>query len=37
MNDGSPEKPYYMDDSLKHLLHLENRSRPDGTEEGERK
>jgi len=37
MNDGSPEKPYYMDDSLKHLLHLENRSRPDGTEEGDKK
>ena len=34
MNDGSAEKPYYMSDSLKHILHLQNREQPDGTEAG---
>ncbi|XP_067057187.1 choline transporter-like protein 4 isoform X1 [Acropora muricata] len=32
MNDGSAEKPYFMSDSLKKLLDVENRSHPDGTE-----
>ena len=34
MNDGSAEKPYYMSDSLKKILHLQNREQPDGTEAG---
>ena len=33
MNDGSAEKPYYMSDSLKKILHVQNREQPDGTEE----
>lgn len=37
MNDGSAEKPYFMSDSLKNILHLENRSQPDGTEESAQK
>lgn len=37
MNDGSAEKPYYMSDSLKKILHVQNRDQPDGTEEGETK
>ena len=32
MNDGSAEKPYFMSDSLKKMLDVENRSHPDGTE-----
>ena len=34
MNDGSAEKPYYMSDSLKKILHLQNREQPDGNEAG---
>ena len=37
MNDGSAEKPYFMSDSLKEILHVENRAQPDGTEEGGKK
>ena len=37
MNDGSAEKPYFMSDSLKDILHIENRAQPDGTEEGGKK
>ena len=33
MNDGSAEKPYFMSDSLKKMLDVENHSHPDGTEE----
>lgn len=34
INDGSAEKPYYMSDSLKDLLHLENRPATDGSDGG---
>lgn len=34
INDGSAEKPYYMSDSLKELLHLENRPPADGSDGG---
>ena len=37
MNDGSAEKPYFMSDSLKNILHVKNRSQPDGTEESAQK
>ncbi|XP_068728860.1 choline transporter-like protein 4 [Montipora capricornis] len=33
MNDGSAEKPYFMSKSLQELLHVQNRSHPDGTEQ----
>lgn len=33
MNDGSAEKPYFMSESLRKLLDLQNRSEADGTEE----
>ena len=36
INDGSAEKPYYMSDSLKDLLHLENRTETDGSDGGKK-
>ncbi|XP_078343267.1 choline transporter-like protein 4 isoform X2 [Oculina patagonica] len=32
INDGSAEKPYYMSDSLKDILHLQNRPPPEGND-----
>lgn len=34
MNDGSAEKPYYMSDSLKEIMDLQNRPAPDGNDDG---
>lgn len=34
MNDGSAEKPYFMSDSLKGILDLQNRPPPEGNDEG---
>lgn len=36
MNDGSAEKPYFMSESLRKLLDLQNRSEADGTEEAQK-
>lgn len=36
INDGSAEKPYYMSDSLKDILHLQNRAPPEGNEGGQK-
>lgn len=34
MNDGSAEKPYFMSDSLKGILDLQNRPPTEGNDEG---
>lgn len=36
MNDGSAEKPYFMSDSLKDVLNLQNRPPPDGNDGGQK-